>query len=183
MIKHTIHRCAATLALSLIMNAVLTGCGADKNKITGWASENEQKVSFTSGISWWDPAERRLTVAFMPYAPDGKEREEILKYRSLFLGMKKKTQYVELNLIFKPGATTADNSMLERYFIVFGNYAESPMTLNRQHHDWAQDGGILELSGSPDSQARGHFKREDSFRQTRYQWDLVFDVSPVRAQP
>ena len=160
--------------------------------ITGTASRDATKASFASGLGWWDASKSTLTVGFVSYAMNPAEEKKVLDAHSFFLGLQQKKPYLELNLVFKPGATQASLSTLERYYLVYQNFhftkfangmvANDPMSINRQYSDWSFCEDRNALRGRLGSgEVRGTHSGTYLFgmgsqKKVTYRWNLSFRV-------
>jgi hypothetical protein len=167
--------------IGALLASAVGGCGRS-DRIEATANWMGADHSFDSGIALFDAASLSATIGFFQGAAPAASVTEMKRQRSVLLGMAGLVQpYVVLDLRFRE-AGRAGYANLMRYSVLFANMGGPPMTFNRQHADWLQDGGI-ELAGEAVHGGRllGRLRRAEPATaagvQRAYRWDLGFDAT------
>ncbi|MBC7780762.1 MAG: hypothetical protein H7125_11750 [Proteobacteria bacterium] len=159
----------------------LAGCNAG-GRLEATAQWQERDFAFATGIAFYVAAAHRATLGFFQKRPDDSLVDEMKARQSVFLAMTGlREPFVVLDLHFRADGR-AEFANLERYAVVFANMGDTPMTFNRQHHDWVKDGGI-ELAGEARTGGKllGRLRRAETMtlggEPRPFRWDMSFDTT------
>jgi hypothetical protein len=157
---------------------------AETHTASGTITQNGKTISLKATVAVWDPAEKELRIALVPFATTSQDVETIKGSGTLFVAVEKPSPdpgiwqhspFAGLVIQFEPGTSAISRERVTHYRLIVSwldrmNFAG---TLNRNSQDevrreFSHISGSLRKGGN----VQLSFKGSDSLTEDTFQWDV-----------